>query len=90
MALVRQSLELKKCQPIFSEARPEILLGNACCKIDDQGEGGVTARNATTIVKLFISSRAQVLVMEAPVLFGTTEARTTVLRPQSTWLAVGW
>ena len=42
----------------------------------------MSARNATTIVKLFISSRAQVLVMEAPVRFGTTEASTTVLRPQ--------
>ena len=42
----------------------------------------MSARNATTIVKLFISSRAQVLVMEAPVRFGTTEAWTTVLRPQ--------
>ena len=29
VALVRQSLELEKCQPILSEARPEILLGNA-------------------------------------------------------------
>ena len=28
--------------------------------------------DATAIVKLFISSRAQVLVMEAPVKFGTT------------------
>ena len=42
----------------------------------------MSARNATTIVKLFISSRAQVLVMEAPVRFGTTEAWTTVLQPQ--------
>ena len=82
VALVRQSLELEKCQPILSEAKPEIRLGNACCKVDDQGERGVSARNATTIVKLFISSRPQVLVMEAPVRFGTTEAWTTVLQPQ--------
>ena len=36
---MRQLLEPEECQPILSEARPEILLGNACCKVDDQGEG---------------------------------------------------
>lgn len=58
--LVRQPLDHQICQQILAEAKPEVLVGNACCKTDDLGLGGVTHRNAGAIVQLFIASRAQV------------------------------
>ena len=48
--LIRQTLDPEKCQPILAEVQPEILLSNACCKIDPLGLGGVVLRNARAIV----------------------------------------
>lgn len=80
--LIRQPLELKVCQKVLSEAKPEILLGNACCKVDDPGGGGAAARNANAIVQIFVSTRAQILVMEAPVRFAGTDIWNNTLKPQ--------
>ena len=78
---MRQSLELERCQAILSEAKPEILLGNACCS-DDSVQRGASARNAAAIVQIFIASRAQILVMETPRRFAMTEPWRASIQPQ--------
>ena len=80
--LIRQALDHQACEAILTEARPEDLLGNACCKVDDRGCGGVTAHKADTIVQISISSRAQILVMECPVGFAGTDTWKNKVNPQ--------
>ncbi|CAB1106551.1 unnamed protein product [Ectocarpus sp. CCAP 1310/34] len=59
--------ETMACQKILSEAKPEVLVANACWTFDDIRLAGATKRNATAIVQLFTSSRTQILLMETPV-----------------------
>ena len=81
-SLFCQQPELEACQQILAEAKPEVLLGNACCKIDDPGRGISAASTAEAIVQIFISSRAQILVLEAPFRFTTTITWKDTLEPQ--------
>eukprot|EP00752_Nemacystus_decipiens_P016023 g14325.t1 len=80
--LVRHSLEPEGCQKILSEAKLEVLLGNVCCRSDDPRLMGATDRHASAMVEIFISSRAQVLVLETPVRYAGSEVWQQTLLPQ--------
>ncbi len=80
--LVRQPLEMATCHKILAEAKPEILLGNAYCRIDDPELIGATERKVANIVEVFVSSRAQILVMELPVRFAGSEYWRATLQTQ--------
>lgn len=83
-ALIRQSLDHFNCQKILADQQPEILLGNICGAIEDQGLGERTAHIAQVVVEAFISSRTQILVMECPVGFAGTDSSHNGLQPQLT------
>lgn len=81
-ALIRQPPDPSTCLKILGEYRPEVLLGNACGHAEDPEGGGRTMRTADAIVKTFVASQTQVLVMESPVGFSGTDSWTNSLHPE--------
>ena len=77
--LRRQPLKVDPCQKILAEVKPELLIANACCVDDGSGLPGASTRVAEVIVELFVSSQAQMLVMENPGGFTGTKVWKTLL-----------
>eukprot|EP00752_Nemacystus_decipiens_P002618 g2451.t1 len=82
-----QSKRSPRCREKITEAKPEVVIGNACRRYDPDHIGNTAARQATDVIDGFLSSRAKLLVMECPVRFtGTMEWKET-LKPR---LERGW
>lgn len=79
--LVRAPLTSDTCLQTLSDARPEIIIGNACRRYDALNVGQPTVGHASDIVETFIRSRAQLLILECPSGFARTEAWNDRLRP---------
>lgn len=71
--LVRTSVASEECRRAVNRAKPEIVIGNACRKFDDQHTNRDTTRNAQDILDTFLATRAQILVMECPTRFNKAE-----------------
>ena len=64
--LVRTTLSGEQCIRALTEARPEVLIGNACHRYDAQSPGETAAQQAAEIVDTFAISWAQPLLVECP------------------------
>eukprot|EP00752_Nemacystus_decipiens_P016639 g14879.t1 len=79
VTLVRTPLASPSCRGVIAEAKPEVIIGNACRRYDPDHIGNTAARQATDVIDAFLSSRATLLVLECPVCFtGTMEWKETL------------
>eukprot|EP00903_Cladosiphon_okamuranus_P006352 g6222.t1 len=72
---------LAQCGEAVAEAKPEILVGNACSGFDPQRIGSTATTQAEDIIRVFPACRATVLILECPVRFTGTPGWKTTLRP---------
>ena len=63
---MRAPLADAQCIHVLTDARPEVLVGNACWRYDPHHFGETAARQAADIVATFVASRAQLLLLECP------------------------
>lgn len=79
--LVHRDVASQDCYWNIAAARPEIVLGNACNRLQTHGEDDGTLQQATDIINAYLASRARTLVLESPMGFSGTTGWQNSLRP---------